>query len=591
LLNLTAAVPKGLCAAQSVLPTAMTDVPTSMRHRSGIRPEIVITTALLCGTLVVGFATLRDYGIALDEWNADEYGVKALAWYTSGFNDRGMFNDVEETLWYYGPWFQILTALIQALDIAGHWTTRHAVTLVTGIVGIATLVPLARRVAGPWAGLTAIILCLTTGYLYGNLFCTPIDIPFLFAMTATTLAIVIMAERRVPSWKATISAGLLTGLAIATRSSGIITQTYLVGAMALCAFEAVIDEKASPGRALVQIGVRAAAALLLAWVAAFALWPWLQVGNPVTQFVLALAYFASHPASFTFAHWGEVLSTQHLPWSYVPAQLGARLPEIFLVLLATGLLIGISKAFWFVKVCGKFTSDLKTLALLLAQSRQALVVWAAALLPIGFVMLKGSTLYDGVRHVLFVIPLLAVIASYGFTRLLPFLLRQPVLTAAGLGAFVGYQLYVLAALHPLEYIAFNAAAGGVHGAYGRFDMDYWALAAPVALRRLEDRLDLEVPNPFSDKPPSLVICIPWREAMVQPMYRRPWRLETDPDKADFLIATERMRCGEGRPVVLIDEVKRFDRPFAWTYARAPQEAPRSAAAGHQGQLPSRPHAE
>jgi hypothetical protein len=76
-----------------------------------------------------------------------------------------------------------------------------------------------------------------------------------------------------------------------------------------------------------------------------------------------------------------------------------------------------------------------------------------------------------------------------------------------------------------------------------------------------------------------------------PMYRRPWRLETDPDKADFLIATERMRCGEGRPVVLIDEVKRFDRPFAWTYARAPQEAPRPAAAGHQGQLPSRPHAE
>jgi Dolichyl-phosphate-mannose-protein mannosyltransferase len=226
----------------------MTGVPTSTRHRSGIRPELVITTALLCGTVVVGFATLRDYGIALDEWNADEYGVKALAWYTSGFNDRGMFNDVEETLWYYGPWFQILTALIQALDIAGHWTTRHAVTLVTGIVGIAMLVPLARRVAGPWAGLTAIILCLTTGYLYGNLFCTPIDIPFLFAMTAATVAIVIMAERTVPSWKATISAGLLMGLAIATRSFGIITQTYLVGAMALSITRACLDVPAGGSR-------------------------------------------------------------------------------------------------------------------------------------------------------------------------------------------------------------------------------------------------------------------------------------------------------------------------------------------------------
>ena len=71
--------------------------------------------------------------------------------------------------------------------------------------------------------------------------------------------------------------------------------------------------------------------------------------------------------------------------------------------------------------------------------------------------------------------------------------------AAGSGAFAGYKLFMLAALHPLEYIAFNTVAGGVQGAYGRFDMDYWTLAAPVALRRLEDRLDLEVPNPFSDK--------------------------------------------------------------------------------------------
>jgi hypothetical protein len=150
-----------------------------MRHRLKNDPEVFVATAVLCGAVLVGLASLDDYGIGVDEWNADAYGAKALAWYTSGFNDRAMFNEVEDTLWYYGPWFQILVALTQTLDIAEHWTTRHAVALVIGILGIATLVPMARRVAGRWAGVTAITLCLATGYIYGNLFCTPIDIPVL----------------------------------------------------------------------------------------------------------------------------------------------------------------------------------------------------------------------------------------------------------------------------------------------------------------------------------------------------------------------------------------------------------------------------
>jgi hypothetical protein len=69
-----------------------------------------------------------------------------------------------------------------------------------------------------------------------------------------------------------------------------------------------------------------------------------------------------------------------------------------------------------------------------------------------------------------------------------------------------------------------------------------------------------------------MICINFREGLVAPMFRRHWRLEVDPQKADFLIETERWRCAEGVPAALIDEVKRFDRPFAWTYAHQPPQA-------------------
>ena len=57
------------------------------------------------------------------------------------------------------------------------------------------------------------------------------------------------------------------------------------------------------------------------------------------------------------------------------------------------------------------------------------------------------------------------------------------------------------------------------------------------------------------------------EQLVKQMLKRPWIVETDPNKADFIIATERSHCADNQRVVLIDEVKRFDRTFAWVYAR------------------------
>ena len=120
----------------------------------------------------------------------------------------------------------------------------------------------------------------------------------------------------------------------------------------------------------------------------------------------------------------------------------------------------------------------------------------------------------------------------------------------------------------------NALAGGVAGAYGRFDLDYWAVAAAPALRQLENRLDHDLADRFALSPPSLTICITYREAQTAPLFRRRWRLEPDPKQADFLIATERWHCADDiADAVLIDEVRRFDRAFAWIYARRPPHAP------------------
>ena len=539
-----------------------------------IDTETIATVALLSAVLVVGLATAPDYALTVDEFNTDDYGPKALAWYTSGFTDRSHFETVEFSLWYYGPWFHILIAYVQSFDVADRITVRHAMTFLVGLAGLAALLPLGRLVGGRWVGLTAIVLCLMTGYVYGSLFFTPIDVPFLAAMTWATLAIAVMARQVLPSWPSTLAAGVLTGLAIATRTGGIITHAYLLGAMLLCATEFFAVNGRMTARYLVQIVMRCAAVVGIGWLTAIALWPWLQIGNPLQQFKTALVHFANMPMAFEFPHWGEQIWTNALPRSYIPNELLARLPEAFLILLAVALVCAIRLAVTLLLET-RWRPDRKAAVreaiLALARERGIFLVCLAVILPLAFLIVQRATIYDGVRHVLFVIPMLALLAGVGLAATLPLLGRAPLAAALVGGTYAGVVVLHLARLHPLEYVAINAFAGGTREAYDKFEQDYWSAAATEGLRRLERRLDYEPSFRKSETPPSILICIPWRDRLVGPMLQRPWVLETDPDKADFIIATQRWRCADGKPLILIDEVKRFDRTFAWVYKRTSEE--------------------
>ncbi len=186
----------------------------------------------------------------------------------------------------------------------------------------------------------------------------------------------------------------------------------------------------------------------------------------------------------------------------------------------------------------------------------------------GFVILTRATHYDGVRHILFVIPMLAILAGGAALRLVPFLRKFPLIAATAIvvaAAHIGVTAVTLARLHPLEYVAMNSLAGGTKGAADRFELDYWAVAATEALRRLERRLDHDASGRFAMRAPHVAVCIANREWMADKLFRRNWVAETDTSKADFIITTERWDCAIDGKALLIDEVKRFDVPFARIY--------------------------
>jgi predicted outer membrane lipoprotein len=526
-------------------------------------PEISIGSALLAAMLVIGLWTAPRYGVSIDEFNTDDYGPKALAWYTSGFTDRSHFETVEFSLWYYGPWFHILTALVQSLELGERFAVRHAMTFVVGWAGIAALLPLGRLVAGRWAGLAAVILSLGTGYLYGSLFFTTIDVPFLATMTWATLAITVAIRPILPSWRATIVTGLAIGLAIGTRTGGLMALAYLGFALGLCAVEKRVRNGRLPRDYIIALGYRFLGSAAVAVALAIAIWPWLQIGNPFRQFAIAFRHFGSIPMSYEFSHWGERARTDNLPLAYVPEQLAARLPEVFLLLLALAAAFGVIGALRL----GRTFADKGALPFstdVTRRLRGLLVVLVAAMMPIVLVMILRTTIYDGIRHLLFVIPMLAIIAGAAGAATLPALRRFGLLLPVLFGAYAGATILTLVRLHPLEYVAMNVFAGGTAGAYGRFELDYSSVAAGEALRRLEHRLDQAPPGPT---PLRIMVCIPWREGAVAPLLKTGWIVATDANAADYVIETERWRCAAGRGLRLIEEVKRAGRSFSWVHAR------------------------
>jgi hypothetical protein len=200
-----------------------------------------------------------------------------------------------------------------------------------------------------------------------------------------------------------------------------------------------------------------------------------------------------------------------------------------------------------------------------ARARALLVVVVAALGPPVFVVVRGSVVFDGVRHVLFILPPLALLAAWALRKLMPLFARYPRAAASIVGLHLAVTVGTMAYLHPLEYIAMNGFAGGTPGAYGRFDLDYWSAAATHAARRLAVRQ-------ASAPPPHVMVCIGYRESMVAPMLPPSWIVEADPRRAEFVIEPERSSCRASVVGTVIDRVERFQRTFATTTAVRPGTA-------------------
>jgi hypothetical protein len=257
-------------------------------------------------------------------------------------------------------------------------------------------------------------------------------------------------------------------IALATRPGTffLLMVVALAGGIAAVA-RAVIERRVS---GVVPTILTAGATIVGALVVTWATDPIARIDMP--RWLLDTAK-ADHPISWvgTIRTAGRDVLSTHLPWWYVPAWVGAQLPPLTLVAVVGGVVV--------------------LLLVLLRRPRTQLLallpLCAQGILVPAAIVATGAVLYDGIRHVLFMVPALLALAAVALAEL-DRQTRRPrgwlnialsVFAAVTVAAsFIGVVRWA-----PYEYAYINPIAGH-DPSHRSWELDYWGVSAREGIRRL-----------------------------------------------------------------------------------------------------------
>jgi hypothetical protein len=527
-----------------------TAIDTPLRRSVERTCDDLAILALVVVGIIAGL-TFRDYGLGWDDYTHAEYADLLLRMYGSGFKDTGALSFAN--LYMYGGGFDMAAALLHKVIPLELFETRRLLGAIVGVIGLAVTWRLGRRVGGPVAGLATLLLLALCPTFYGHMFMNPKDAPFAVAMVILMLGLVRLAEEYPQASPQTILiVGLGAGLSIGSRILGGLALVYaLVGFIPIFAAEVRTQGVREALRRFLHAVYVLVPGLIVGYLVMGLIWPWsiMEPGNPF-QALTYFSHFFEKPWKEMFD--GALVSVPDMPWSYLPTLFALQLPEVLLGLTIAGVagtLVVLPR--------GDVTARRKTILLMLA---------SAATLPLLIAMVKRPALYNGIRHFIFVIPPMTVLAgtafAWGMNRLGENRRSwQPV--AVAVFAFgLMLPLAEMIRLHPYQYTHFNLIAGTVRGADDRYMLDYWGLALKQASDGLREEIAERQESPPQGRKWKVAVCGPQRPAQVAlgPDFTIGW----DSHAADFAMTLGEFYC-KGLTAPVLVEIKRDGVVFARVY--------------------------
>ena len=450
-------------------------IDTSTPHDSLLK-KIFIGTALLM-FLSMAFMSVN-VGVNEDDKYQNDYAQALYKFYTTMGKDTTALNYAPEkgSMHFYGGFFDFTSTLANAalgtndpMNETYH-SVRHVFNASLGFLAMLFTALLARLIGGWYMGLLALALMFFSPRFLGDSLMNPKDIPFAAGyIISVYYSAVLLGEMEKPKRSTLIGLALGIGLAISTRVGGLLLIGYLGMFIGIELWRRYgLGSALGNTKRLFNIAKYALLAVVAGYFLAMLFWPFGLV-DPLRHPFEALSEMSKRGVNIKLLFNGGLIWAQSCPWYYSFVWMLYTIPIAVLIGLAL-----------FLPFIGKIIKDYTI-------SPLHLVIFACVF-PIFYVIYKESTLYDGWRHLYFSYPPMVVLASVGWFGLLRTLPAKNAVNY-GFGALIALLLIepaIFIARNPaLPYVYFNPIIGGVNGAFGKFELDYWGTSLKQGMEYLE----------------------------------------------------------------------------------------------------------
>ncbi len=409
----------------------------------------------------------RDYGQSGDEWVQMEYGHDIWNYFTNGdkqaldYSNRSLQYSSQE---YYGGFFDFsMDALHHAVPGVNIVILRHFFNALMSALLMVFTGLLARKLSGgKWSvGLLALIFILFSPRILGEGMNNPKDIPFACGFIIGVYGIIgLLFSYPNKPLKYFILMAIGWGISFGIRPGGGLLVVAYMGFFSVLYYILNKDFRAMMAADKYKYMKRFILGCLVVFVAGFLIglstWP-LGQQDPFGNFSKAMAGMANRDVFIATLFEGKITPGNKLPWYY----------EAKWMMMSNPLIV-IAGLFAFVALI-KFTS--KTYGWF-----AVIVVLFACVFPLFYVVYKKSTVFDTWRHMIFVYPYWVIAAALAFGAMQTFFIKNEKMKWVPFGvAILGLLPAIIWTVrsHPNQYVYFNETVGGIKGAFGNFDTDYY----------------------------------------------------------------------------------------------------------------------